>query len=199
MRRHLAAPVALAATVAAFTLVFALTSSLLWAPLLAAGSGLGLYLMLDDRTRVHADQDAYADEARDRVAEALRVLRGIERLTRDVDQPDARRALTDACRYVPELFDRVRDRSPNSLYSTAAQMGGHLRSLDGAVRQYLDIQRQPMLYHDPQRLRRAGEDAFRRFADFALDSVRLLNQGEIAQYTANLDTVAPPRLPDLGR
>ncbi|MFE9201994.1 hypothetical protein [Micromonospora sp. NPDC007230] len=199
MRRRLAAPVALAAAVGAFALVFAITGSLLWAPLLAAAVALGLYLMLDDRSAARVASDSYADEADDRVGEALRVLRGVERLARDVRSPAARRALDDACRYVPELFERVRDRSPDSLYSTAAQVGGHLRSLDGAVRQYLDIQRQPVLYHDPEMLRRNGEAAFRRFADFALDSVRLVNQGDIAQYTANLDTVAPPSLPDLGR
>ncbi|SCG39468.1 hypothetical protein [Micromonospora inositola] len=199
MRRRLAAPLALAAAVAAFALVFAVTGSLLWAPLLAVAAALGLYLMLDDRSATRVDSDSYADEARDRVDEALRVLRGIERLSRDVRRPEARQALADACRYVPELFERVRDRSPDSLYSTAAQVGGHLRSLDGAVRQYLDIQHQPVLYHDPQTLQRNGELAFRRFADFALDSVRLVNQGDIAQYTANLDTVAPPTLPDLGR
>ncbi|MFE9653286.1 hypothetical protein [Micromonospora sp. NPDC006431] len=199
MRRRLAAPVALATAVGAFALVFALTGSLLWAPLLAAAVALGLYLMLDDRSAATVASDSYADEADDRVGEALRVLRGVERLARDVRSPAARRALDDACRYVPELFERVRDRSPDSLYSTAAQVGGHLRSLDGVVRQYLDIQRQPVLYHDPEMLRRNGEAAFRRFADFALDSVRLVNQGDIAQYTANLDTVAPPSLPDLGR
>ncbi|MFU8870366.1 hypothetical protein [Micromonospora sp. SL4-19] len=199
MRHRLAAPVALAAAVGAFALAFAVTGSLLWSPLLAAATALGLYLMLDDRSAARAEHDTYADEARDRVDEALRVLRGIERLSRDVRPPEARRALEDACRYVPELFDRVRDHSPDSLYSTASRMGGHLRSLDGAVRQYLDIQRQPVLYHDPDTLRRNGEEAFRRFADFALDSVRLVNQGDIAQYAANLDTVAPPILPDLGR
>jgi hypothetical protein len=189
----------LATAVAVFAVVFAFTGSLLWSPLLAAAGALGLYLMIDDRSATRVDADNYADEARDRVDEALRVVRGIERLARDVRSPAARAALTDACRYVPELFDRVRDRSPDRLYSTAAQVGGHLRSLDGAVRQYLDIQRQPVLYPDPVTLQHNGELAFRRFADFALDSVRLVNQGELAQYTANLDTVAPPTLPDLGR
>ncbi|MFG1801463.1 5-bromo-4-chloroindolyl phosphate hydrolysis family protein [Micromonospora carbonacea] len=199
MRHRLAAPVALTAAVAVFAVVFRATGSLIWSPLLAVGGAIGLYLMIDDRSAARVDSDSYADDARGRVEEALRVVHGIERLGRDVRHPEARRALEDACRYVPELFDRVRDRSPDSLYSTAAQVGGHLRSLDGVVRQYLDIQRQPVLYHDPERLQRAGEQAFRRFADFALDSVRLVNQGEIAQYTANLDTVAPPSLPDLGR
>ncbi|MDM4719324.1 hypothetical protein QTQ03_06825 [Micromonospora sp. WMMA1363] len=199
MRHRLAAPVALVAAVVAFVATLAITDSLLWSPLLAAGTALGLYLMLDDRTAARVDRDSYADEARVRVEEALGVIRGIERLSGEVRRAEARRALEDACRYVPELFERVRERSPDNLYSTAAQVGGHLRSLDGAVRQYLDIQRQPVLYHDPERLRSDGEAAFRRFADFALDSVRLVNQGEIARYAANLDTVAPPSLPDLGR
>lgn len=198
MRRRLAAPVALVAAVVVFAAVFALTSSLLWAPILAVVAAIGVYLMLDDRTQAQASSDDYADEAREKVEEALKVIRGIERLARDVRAPNARKALEAACHYVPELFERVRAKSPNSLYSTASQIGGHLRSLDGAVRQYLDIQRQPVLYGDPEALKHSGELAFQRFADFALDSVRLINQGDLAQYKANLDTVAPPDLPQLG-
>ncbi|MDG4797069.1 hypothetical protein [Micromonospora sp. WMMD1082] len=198
MRRKLAAPVALAAAVAVFTGVFAGSGSFLWAPLLAVAAALGTYLMLDDRSPAQAQGDDYHDEARVKVEEALRVLRGVERLSREVHAPAARAALQSACHYVPELFDRVRTAAPNSLYSTASQIGGHLTSLDGAVRQYLDIQRKPVLYTDPEALKRSGELAFDRFAAFALDSVRLVNQGDIAQYRANLDTVAPPKLPELG-
>jgi hypothetical protein len=98
---------------------------------------------------------------------------------------------------VPELLDRVRANSPNSLYSSASHIGGHLASLTGAVRQYLDIQRKPALYAEPAALLRSGEEAFRRFTEFAFDSVRLVNQGDIAAYRANLETVAPPKLPEL--
>ncbi|PZG16715.1 hypothetical protein C1I95_16945 [Micromonospora craterilacus] len=198
MRRKLAAPVALAAAVAVFTGVFAATTSFLWAPLLAVAAALGVYFMLDDRSPAQARGDDYLDEARAKVEEALKVLRGIERLSREVQAPVARAALQSACRYVPELFDRVRAAAPNSLYSTASQIGGHLTSLDGVVRQYLDIQGKPVLYTDPEALRHSGELAFERFAAFTLDSVRLVNQGDIAQYRANLDTVAPPKLPELG-
>jgi hypothetical protein len=198
VRHRLAAPVALIAAVAVFAVVFLLTDSLLWSPLLALAGALGVYLMLDDRSAVRAESDSYADEARDKVDEALRIVRGIEKLSRDVRAPAARAALESACRYVPELFERVRVKSPNSLYSTASQIGGHLASLDGAVRQYLDIQTKPVLYTDPEGLKKSGELAFQRFADFALDSVRLVNQGDLAQYKANLDTVAPPKLPELG-
>ena len=198
MRRRLAAPVALVAAVAVFGIVFALTRSVLWSPILAVAAAFGVYLMLDDRSQAQASSDDYADEAQQKVDEALKLIRGIERLARDVKAPGARKALESACHYVPELFARVRAKSPNSLYSTASQIGGHLQSLDGAVRQYLDIERQPVLYSDPRTLRTSGEEAFQRFADFALDSVRLVNQGDLAQYRANLDTVAPPKLPELG-
>jgi hypothetical protein len=198
VRHRLASPVALVAAGAVFAVVFVVTGSLLWSPLLAVAAALGVYLMLDDRSVVRVRSDSYADEAQDKIDEALKLLRGVERLSRDVHAPAARSALEAACRYVPELFDRVRAESPNSLYSTASQIGGHLRSLDGVVRQYLDIQRKPVLYSDPEGLKKNGEMAFQRFADFTLDSVRLVNQGDIAQYKANLETVAPPNLPELG-
>ncbi|TDC01773.1 hypothetical protein E1091_02190 [Micromonospora fluostatini] len=198
MRRRLAAPAALATAVAVFVGVFAGTGSFLWAPLLAVAAALGVHLMLDDRGAAQARGDEYLDEAHAKVAEALTVLRGIERLGRTVHAPAARAALESACRYVPELFDRVAASAPSSLYSTASQIGGHLTSLDGVLRQYLDVQATPMLYTDPEVLTRSGEAAFERFAAFALDSVRLVNQGDVARYRANLDTVAPPKLPELG-
>ncbi|MEO3924167.1 hypothetical protein ABGB07_09955 [Micromonosporaceae bacterium B7E4] len=198
MRGKLAAPVALTTAVAVFAGMFVLTGSFLWAPLLAVAAAVGVYLMIDDRSPAQARSDDYVDEARAKVGEALSILRGIERLSPEVRAPTARAALESACRYVPELFDRVQAKSPNSLYSTASQIIGHLGSLEGAVRQYLDIQREPVLYTDPEALKRSGELAFERFAAFALDSVRLVNQGDIAQYRANLDTVAPPKLPEWG-
>src|SRR5262249_17778631 len=99
---------------------------------------------------------------------------------------------------VPELFARTRATAPDSLYSTASQLGAHLESLRGVVVQYLDIQRKPAFYTDPDGLRRSGEEAIRRFAEFAQENVRLVNQGDIARYRANLETVAPPALPALG-
>ncbi|GAA3451104.1 5-bromo-4-chloroindolyl phosphate hydrolysis family protein [Dactylosporangium matsuzakiense] len=198
MRRRLAAPVALVAAVVVFVVIYLLIGSLLWAPILAVVAAIGVYLMLDDRSSAQVSSDDYADEAQEKVDEALKLIKGIQRLAKDVRSPVARKALETACEIVPELFRRVQAKSPNSLFSTASQIGGHLRSLDGAVHQYIDIQSKPMLYRDPESLRLSGEHAFQRFADFALESVRLVNQGDMAQYKANLDTVAPPKLPELG-
>ncbi len=197
MRHRLATPVALVAAVAVFAGGYALTRSLLWPPLLAAAAALGAHLMLDDRSAARAGSDDYGQQAREKVDAAVSALGRIERLSGGIRDPQARTALQTAARTVPELFDRVRETSPNSLYSTASQLGGHVASLDAVVRRYLDIQDKPLHYSDPQALLRGGEEAFRRFADFVLDSVRLVNVGDIARYRANLDTVAPPKLPEL--
>ena len=198
MSRHrLAAPAGLLAAVVVFVVVFLLTRSLLWPPVLAVALAIGVYLMVDDRTRAEVAGDAYDEEARQKVREALGRVRRIRERSRAVVEPSARQELEQAATHVTELLERVRQKAPNSLYSTASQLNAHLSSLEGVVGQYLDIQAKPMLYRDPEGLRRSGDQAFARFAAFALDSVRLVNQGDIAQYRANLETVAPPELPEL--
>jgi hypothetical protein len=197
VRARLATPVALVAAVALFVGAFAVTGSLLWPALIAAGGALGLYLMLDARTVNEVRSDDYAEDAERKMEDTLRLVRDLRKLSRDVTSPAARGSLESACQYVPELLNRVKANSPNSLYSSASQIGGHMESLLGVVRQYLDIQRKPQLYANPEALKASGEEAFRRFTTFAFDSVQLVNQGDMATYRANLETVAPPQLPEL--
>ena len=197
MRAKLATWIALGSAVAIFTAAFLLTRNLLWSPLVAAFGALGFYLMVDSRTTRQVESDSYAEEAERKVDDVLALIRDIRKLTRDVTSPGARSSLESACRHVPELLTRVKANSPNSLYSSASQVGAHVASLAGVVRQYLDIQRKPSFYRDPDGLKQSGEDAFRRFTQFAVESVQLVNQGDIATYRANLETVAPPTLPDL--
>lgn len=142
--------------------------------------------------------DEYVEDANRKVSEALRLVAKIRNASDQITSERARSELAAACGYVAELFERIRVTAPNSLYSTASQIGAHLASLDEVVTRYVDIQSRPELYGDPEGLKRGGELAFERFAEFSLDSVRLVNQGDLARYQANLDTVAPPRLPELG-
>lgn len=197
MRGKLAAPVALAAAVAAFTGIFLISGSLVWSPIVALVAALGVYLMIDDRSRVEVADDSYAEDAQRKTEEVLRLVKEIARLTREVRSPAARGSLETACRLVPELLNRVKSSSPNGVFSSASQLGAHLTSLHGVLTQYLDIQRKPEFYKNPAALQESGELAFLRFSEFAFDSVQLVGQGEIAQYRANLETVAPPKLPQL--
>ena len=127
--------------------LFAVTGSLLWSPLLAALAALGLYLMLDDRTPNQVRDDDYAQDADRKVEEVLRTVREIRGSPARSLSPSAKHSLQQACDYVPELLTRVRQTSPNSLYSSASQLGAHLTSLAGVVDQYLDIQRKPDVLH----------------------------------------------------
>lgn len=197
MRGRVAAGVALVAAVAVFAGVFVVTQSLLWSPILAGAAALGLYLMIDGRRPHEVSDDEYEADADRKVEEALRAIREIRKQINSIQSPSARHLLQQSCDYVPELLDRVKKRSPNSLYSSASQMGAHVASLAGVVTQYLDIQRNPNFYTNPTALMQGGETAFQRFAEFTVDSLRLVNSGDIAQYQANLETVAPPKLPSI--
>lgn len=196
--RRLATPVALIGAMAVFAGIFAVTGSLLWSPALATAAAIGLYLMLDSRSGHQVRDDEYSDDAERKADQVLRTVKELRRLSRDVAAPSAKHQLQLACDYVPELLTRVRASAPNAVYSHASQLGAYLTSLTGVVTQYLDIQRNPTFYPDPATLLRGGEAAFERFTEFAVDSLRLINAGELAQYQANLQTVAPLKLPELG-
>jgi len=199
VKHRLATPLALLIAVAVFAGMYLLTGSLLWSPVLAFGAAIGAYLMLDDRTPNQVSDDDYEQDAERKTDEALGVIRDIRRRLKEISSPTARHSLQQACDTVPELLARVKATSPNGLYSSASQLSAHLSSLSGVLTQYLDIQRKPAFYHNPQELLAGGEQAFARFAEFSIDSVRLVNSGELAQYQANLETVAPPKLPQLGK
>jgi hypothetical protein len=199
MRHRLAGPLGLLAAVGVFLAVFVPTGSLVLSPLLAGAAAIGVYLMVDDRNLNQVVEDNYEDEANRKVKRVLRQLETVEDRIGRITDRDARRSLELACRYVPELVNRVRDTAPNSLYSTASQLSGHLTSLDGVAVRYLDIQARPDLYPDPQLLCQRGREGFERFAEFIRDSIRLVNQGDLAEYQAHLETVAPLKLPELGQ
>jgi len=197
VRGRVATGAALLAAVGIFAGVFLVTRSLLWSPVLAALGAVGLYLMIDSRRPHEVNDDEYEADADKKMEAALRVVRDIRRTSREVLSPTAKHLLQQSCDQVPELLERVKARSPNSLYSSASQLGAHLTSLSGVLTQYLDIQRNPAFYTEPAALLSGGEAAFDRFAQFTLDSLRLVNAGDIAQYQASLETVAPPKLPQL--
>jgi hypothetical protein len=199
VRHRLATPLSLLVAVAVFTVMYLITGSLLASPVLAAVAALGAYLMLDDRTPVQVSDDRYEQDAERKVDEALEVIGDIRKRLKEVASPGAKHSLQQACDTVPELLSRVKATSPSSLYSSASQLSAHLSSLSGVLVQYLDIQRKPAFYHNPADLLHGGEQAFARFAEFSLDSVRLVNSGNLAQYQANLETVAPPKLPQFGK
>lgn len=49
----------------------------------------------------------------------------------------------------------------------------------------------------PPGLAAQGKAAILRFDEFTIETMQLLTQGDMAEYQANLDTVAPPAIPKL--
>jgi hypothetical protein len=198
MRAKAATPLALVIAVGVFIGLFVFTHSFIWSPLLALVAAFGVYFMLDDRTPAQVADGDYAEDANDKADEVLRIVKQLKGLLIQVRSPSVQYSLQQACDAVPELLGRIRKTAPNTLYSSASALYGHLVSLSGVVEQYVDIQNKPTFYRDPQALMQGGELAIARFTEFTIESVRLVNQGELAQYQANLETVAPPQLPELG-
>lgn len=162
---------------------------------LLAGGGVHLAL---GRTPAQIRDDAYDDDARGKVQECLDLVRQVEKAGKGVRSPHMRDDVSRVANVVPELLRRVQATAPTSAYSSASQLQGHLSSLLGVVTTFTDVERNPSFYTDPQAMLTQGEDAARRFLHFALDSIRLVNSGDIASYNANLATVAPPTMPTLG-
>ncbi len=202
MIRRYAAPLAILVAIVLFGVLFVLLAGA--SPLLRLGApavlavlgATGTYLMLG-RTDAQLQADDYSADARAKVVEVSATLRQVTAEARRIRDPQIQAALARATEVMPELLDRIAETQPSSLYSSAARLGGHMKSLLGLVEQFADIEEHPEYYHDAPRLLADGRAAVERFDQFAIDSIRLVNQGDMAEYQANLDTVAPPEIPTL--
>lgn len=163
---------------------------------LAAGSAIGVQFMAG-RTRGELEADAYEDDAKALVRKTNALLAQADGLARQLSDPGLRAAIGRSRRTVAELLGRVEEDQPTSLYSSASKFAGHAESLLSVVDAYVDIERHPAYYRDAPALLEQGAQAIRRFDEFAIESIQLVNQGDMADYQANLNTVAPPAIPKL--
>lgn len=163
---------------------------------LAIATAVGVSLVMW-RSPAQISDDSYNDDAEDKVRSCRRIVDEISSQGRSLHSASMKSLVQQISKVVPDLLDRVKRASPSSLYSSASQLEGHLRSLSGVVSTYCDVEEHPSYYKQPDEVLLEGEQATRRFLDFAVDSIRLINQGDLAEYRANLATVAPPEMPVL--
>ncbi|WP_040160564.1 hypothetical protein [Nigerium massiliense] len=203
MIRRWANPLALAtATVVFLVFYVALASAgpvvqLALPAVLAAAAATGVWVMLG-RTPAQITDDAYHDDAEAMARQVGTTLDAVSSAARTIRSPTVRADVAQIAKQVPELVRRTREEAPTSLYSTSARLNGHLQSLHGVVTRYAEIEAQPTFYPGAHELLTDGEAAVRRFKEFTLKSIQLINSGGIADYRANLDTVAPPSIPTFG-
>lgn len=202
MIRRYSAPLSLAAAVLVFVGLFVglagaeVLLRLALPAVLAAGAAIGVRVMTRP-SRPELIAQEYRDNALDKVHEARDLVRSLSAAAIKVHNQKMRAAIDQSVRTVPELLRRVEQQSPDTLYSSAGQVGLHLESLVGVVEKYADIEKHPTYYANPGELLASGEAAAERFAEFTLESIRLINHGDLAEYQANLDTVTPPSMPGL--
>lgn len=202
MIKRYATPIALAVAVVVYLVFFVLLADAslavrLFAPAgLAAVAAIGVQFM-GSRTAAEVQQDNYSDMARDRVRRVNELLNQAVRSASRIANPQVRQGIELASHQVPELLARIEAGEPASLYSSASKFEGHVSSLAGLVDKYADIEARPRYYDNPEQRLADGEAAIERFNQFTVDSIRLVNQGDMSEYQANLQLVAPPDIPEL--
>lgn len=201
IRRHSTA-FALAAAAAIFVVLFVLLwGSDMWLQLAAPAlfgllGGVGVKLMVGRDQKQIAD-DTYRDDARALANQVRAEMGRIHSMIPAIPDPQIQAALARASRTVPELLDRVEEDQPTSLYSSASRLQGHVSSLTGVVKSYMDLHANPHYFRNAPALAAQGKSAILRFDEFTIETMQLLTQGDMAEYQANLDTVAPPAIPKL--
>lgn len=163
---------------------------------LAVLAALGTKLMLT-RSAAEITDHAYREDSRDQMKACLDLVGQIRASARQVRSASLKHQVHRMAQVVPDLLRRVERTSPSSLYSSSSQLRAHLESLDVVVRTFADIEGNPAYYDQPERQLASGEQAVARFVEFATDNIKLVNQGDLAAYQANLATVAPPKMPSL--
>lgn len=163
---------------------------------LAAVAAAGVWFMLS-RTAAEVQQDNYAEMSREKVRRISELLAEAARTSGRVRDARVRDGVELARHQVPELLARIEQSDPTGLFSSASKFEGHVESLVGLVKKYADIEARPRYYDDPESMLADGIAAVDRFNEFTVESIRLVNQGAMSEYKANLQLVAPPEIPQI--
>jgi hypothetical protein len=189
--RNLPWIVGLAAFPAVGLLFFALSGSLLGAATIGAIAAVVLGIGVRVGFRTSTELDAYAVDARRRVAKVLDSVHAIERMSAQVLDPSARQALQGGCTRIPGLLDSVQARDPSGVASMAAKLNVTTGGIQNSLAQYLEIQKDPDLYNDAPALLATGQVGFENFNRFVIDTFRQLNDAEVINYKATLAALQP--------
>ncbi|HEX4521216.1 MAG TPA: hypothetical protein VH063_16665 [Gaiellaceae bacterium] len=181
----------------AFLAVYASTRSLLTAFVIALPLAVGVTFIVRGLFPANADLREYNLDSRRRVKKVFASVANIEKLARQVTDPQAQGSLVDGCKIIPQLIQQTKQQETTSfkVASTAANVQSYLTSIESVLGVYLRIQQNPSFFVDADRQLAAGKQGFADFDSFALKSIQQLNAGDTAGYAANLETLKPLTLP----
>jgi hypothetical protein len=197
MRNNAAPLLGLITFAAAFLIVYAASSSFAVSAAVGVPVGVGVWLIVRNLFGGNADLREYNLDARRRVKNVLQTVDQIEKLAKQIKDPEAQRSLLEGCQIIPQLLQQTQARQTTSfkVASTAANVQNYLTSVEGVAEVYLRIQQNPSYFSDADKQLAAGNQGFADFDAFALKSIQQLNAGDTAGYQANLETLRPLELP----
>jgi hypothetical protein len=185
------------AFVATFLIVYAATKSYLTAFVIALPLAFGIGLLIHGLFPGNRDLREYNLDARRRVKKVLASVDHIEKLAKQVKDPDAQRSLLEGSEIIPQLLHQTQAQQTTSfkVASTAANVQNYLTSVESVADVYLRIQENPSYFTDADKQLAAGKQGFADFDAFAHKAIQQLNAGDTAGYQANLETLKPLELP----
>lgn len=143
--------------------------------------------------------DYYRADARRRVKKVYGAVERIRRMARElpgIGKPGEKAVLDEGCQAVLDLVHLTQEKDSGSVAKTAARLYNYLLDVERVLGQYLEVQATSNYYDNAQELTLQGEMGFVTFRDFAINSIRQVNAGQIMAYKASLEKLEP--LPRIG-
>lgn len=185
-----AIPIALGAGVVVFAVAFLLLSQGSWSPLLTLGvaavlfilTSFGVWLILDNRSGKQLEIEAYRMQADLKVTEVHRTITEIGQYAAQIRARQTANLVRQGCSDGEALLARIREKNPNTLLSSATELGGVLEDVKLLLDKYVDIQDNPRYYEDAPLKLQEGQTAIAGFAEFILKSIQQAERGETLRY-----------------
>lgn len=187
----------LAVWVVVFFGIAALTGAVALAVFLGFMLGAAMVFIIHGLFPSSPELDGYRADARLRVKRVQDSVSRIRRQAKSLsaDKRPQRDVLEKGCQAILDLVRLTQEKEPGSVASTAARLYNYLVDVERILTQYLEVRENPSYFTDAPRLVELGEAGFTKFRDFALASIRQVNDGQILAYKSALDSIEP--LPEL--
>lgn len=150
---------------------------------------MGVLMFFNGRNNPATQPGPVSLSPEQRVERVLELNSSILELAGRVRSEQLRLALTRGCELVPEIMSYTRQRDPDNLATTSAQIGTYMSSVHTALTTYVNMQEAPR----PDTPRKLFEDGkvLGQFPEFVLKSKAQLEAGDLSVYRANLAVLRP--------
>jgi hypothetical protein len=179
--------------------IAALTGQIVPALVLGFVLGVAVTFVVHGLFPSSPELDYYRADARRRVKKLYAAVERIRRSARNLPgngKPEQKAVLDEGCQAVLDLVHLTQEKDSGSVAKTAARLYNYVLDVELVLTQYLEVQANTNYYDNAPELIQRGEQGFGTFREFAINSIRQVNAGEIMAYKASLEKLEP--LPRIG-